>query len=61
VPKIIENEGEKPRKTRFENKESKKSSKILRQIKRVSSLKEPSFSTWEELCFLEEDSVDIVG
>jgi hypothetical protein len=41
-------------------KESKKSYVIPSRLKRrgVSSLKEPSFSTWEELCFLEEDSME---
>jgi hypothetical protein len=39
----------------------KKSSPILRQTKRENSLKETSHSTWEDLCFLEEDSMDKVG
>jgi hypothetical protein len=30
-------------------------------MKRESSLKEPSRSTWEDLCFLEVDLVDRVG
>jgi hypothetical protein len=34
---------------------------FLRQTKRVRSLKEPSHSTWEDLHFLEVDSLDIVG
>jgi hypothetical protein len=34
---------------------------FLRQMKRVSSLKEPSHSTWEDLCCLEGDSMDRVG
>jgi hypothetical protein len=45
----------------LEDKESKKSSVVLRKMKRVSSLKEPSRSTWEDLCCLEEDLVDRVG
>jgi hypothetical protein len=34
---------------------------ILKQMKRASSLKEPIRSTWEDLCFLEEDSIDRLG
>jgi hypothetical protein len=45
----------------LEEKERKKSYVVLRQTKRESSLKEPSHSTWEDLCCLEVDSVDRVG
>jgi hypothetical protein len=31
-----------------------------RKMKRDKSLKEPSHSTWEDLCCLEEDSMDRV-
>jgi hypothetical protein len=34
---------------------------VLRQMKRRNSLKEPSRSIWEDLCFLEEDSVEKFG
>jgi hypothetical protein len=34
---------------------------ILRKKKRESSLKEPSRSTWEDVCFLELDSLDRDG
>jgi len=38
----------------LEDNESKKSSAVIRQKKREISLKEPSHSTWEDLCYLEE-------
>jgi hypothetical protein len=44
----------------LEDNESKKSSAVIRQKKREISLKEPSRSTWEDLCYLEEDLVDRV-
>jgi hypothetical protein len=39
----------------------KESSAVSRQTKRASSLKEPSRSTWEDLCCLEVDSLDKDG
>jgi hypothetical protein len=45
----------------LEDKERKKSSTVLRQTKRESSLKDPSCSTWEDLCLLEEDSMEKIG
>jgi hypothetical protein len=45
----------------LEDKERKRSFVVLRKMKRASSLKEPSRSTWEDLCCLEVDLVDKVG
>jgi hypothetical protein len=39
----------------------KESSAILKKMKREISFKDPSLSTWEVLCYLEEDSVDRNG
>jgi hypothetical protein len=50
-----------PRKEYFEDKERKKSSMALMKTKRASSLKEPSHSTWKDLCYLEVDWVERVG
>jgi hypothetical protein len=53
----VNNQGRK----NLEDKENKKRSVVLRQRKRASYLKEPSHSTWEDLCCLDEDSMDRVG
>jgi hypothetical protein len=45
----------------LERNESKKSYLILREMKRVSSLIDPSHSTWVEFFFLKVDSMDIFG
>jgi len=44
----------------LEDKERNKCSSVLRKTKREISLKEPSHSTWEDLCCHEVDSLDKV-
>jgi hypothetical protein len=45
----------------LEDNEREKSYMVLTGMKRASSLKKTIHSTWEDLCFLEEDLVDRVG